>query len=151
MLARQHPAQGHQQLVGRGVLHDVAARAGGQHALRVDQLVVHRQHEHRQVRMMGVHIAHQLQPIPLRERDIDDDHIRLQLADGGARFALALRLAADFEVRLQVDHQPQALPHDRVIVDDQHLARSAMPIDVLMAPAGRSSAPRRRRWRRSRS
>ena len=73
--------------------------------------------------MLGVHVAHQLQAIALGQRDVDDDDIRLQLADGRARLALALRFAAHVEVRLQVDHQPQALPHDRMIVDDQHLAR----------------------------
>ena len=44
------------------------------------------------------------------------------LANGGARLALALRLTADHQVLLLVDHQAQALPHDRVIVDDEDLA-----------------------------
>ncbi len=67
-----------------------------------------------------MHFSHQIHTITLGERDIDDHHIRFQLADRGARFPVALRLAANRQVRFRIDHLPQAVTHDRMIVDDQH-------------------------------
>src|SRR5262245_48204492 len=83
---------------------------------------MHRQHKHRQRWMMSMNVSHQLQAIPFSERDVDDTDIRFQLADRHPRLALALRLTDNDQIRLFIDHQTQTLPHDRMIVHDEHLA-----------------------------
>src|ERR1043165_607222 len=72
--------------------------------------------------MVRMHVANELEAVALGEGDGDDNDIRLEVANGNARLALALCFPADLEVRLFVDHQAQALPHDRMIVDDAHFA-----------------------------
>ena len=49
-LAAQNAAHRHQHALGRLLLHDVAVGAGPQRALRVERLVVHGKHQHRQRR-----------------------------------------------------------------------------------------------------
>ena len=52
-LAVQDAAQGHQHLLRRLLLHDVAVGARPQRALGVDRLVVHGEDQHRQSRDSG--------------------------------------------------------------------------------------------------
>ncbi len=117
--AVQDLAQRDQQLIGGRVFHDVTASTRGQQALGVNQFVVHREHEHGQFGTLRMDVAHQFQSVALRERNVDDDDIRGQRANGGTCLAFGLHFAADDEIRLRLDHAAQALPDDRMIVDDQ--------------------------------
>ncbi len=119
-VSTEHLPQSNQQLIRGRVLHDVAAGTGRQQPLGVDQFIVHRENQHRQIWTLGVHIAHQLEPVPLRQRNIDDDHVRRERADRGARFAFSLHFATNRQVGLRLDHAPQALADDRVVVHDEN-------------------------------
>jgi hypothetical protein len=83
---------------------------------------VHRQHEHAQLGHLGVHLPNKFYAVAALERQVDHDDIGLAGANRLARYRLAVRLAANREVRLRLEHAPQALPHDRVVVDDENLA-----------------------------
>ena len=113
-------AQGDEELLACRLFHDVAIGTGAQDSFGVDRLVVHRQHEDRQARMLSTCISDQIDPIALLERNVDDDDVRVQFADRGARFLHRLDFATDHEIVFLVDQASQSLAHDRMIVDDQH-------------------------------
>ncbi len=102
------------------MLHDIAAGPGRKEALSVDQLIVHRQHQHGQIGSLRMDIAHEFQAVPLRERDVHDDDIRRQRADRGTRLSFRLHLTTNGQIRFGLDHASQALPHDRMVVDDEY-------------------------------
>jgi hypothetical protein len=56
---------------------------------------------------------------------VEEHQVRLQRGDGLDRCAAARCLAGDFDVRLGVEQPPQAVPRDRLVVDDQDAHRSA--------------------------
>src|SRR5690349_4192175 len=84
---------------------------------------MHREDEHGQPGMLGVHVAHQLEAIALPQRDVYDRDIRLEIADCSSRFPLALRLSAHCEIRLEINHATQPLAHNGMIIDDQYASR----------------------------
>ena len=98
-----------ENLLGRLLLHDVAVGAGAKRALRIDRLVMHRQNQHRQIRIAGAKVLQQVQSIGTLQRDVRNQDVRPGCGDrlhGGVRF---FGLAADRQVRLLVDQQRQAL------------------------------------------
>ena len=62
----------------------------------------------------------QLEAAATLEREIDDGQIGFHLVNELTGRGDVLRRAADLEVRLAQDQQREALPHDGVIVNDQH-------------------------------
>ena len=115
-LAGQDPPDGDDDLVGGLVLGDVAARAGPQDALRVERLVVHRQHQHHHLRPADADVLDQLDAVGLLERHVHDDDVPARLLDHLQRVPRRLRLAGILQVALLLDQQGQTLPDHRMIV-----------------------------------
>src|SRR5882672_4447764 len=124
--AIEHPAQRHQYLFARGMLHDVAVGADGQQPFRIDGFVVTREYENRQPPVVGAYIAHQLDSVTLIESDVRDHHIRAALFDRNSRVACRIGFGTYEQIILAVDDPPQPLPNDGMIVDDEHPARAPL-------------------------
>jgi len=62
----------------------------------------------------------------LRQGEIDDRQIRLDVLRRGQRRLLRLRLGANLEVGFRVDELADAEPHDGMIVDDQNPSRTPL-------------------------
>ena len=69
--------------------------------------------------MMSVHITHEFETVAVLQCEIDDDDVRVDLANGAPRLRFSLRFAAHFHVGLSLDHSLQTLTYDGMIVDDQ--------------------------------
>ncbi len=66
-----------------------------------------------------MHVADELESVTLGQRYVDNHHIRCQSTDCGASFPLGLHFPAHHEIGLRLDHPPQALPHNGMVVHDQ--------------------------------
>jgi len=64
----QHAMNGLDEALGRGVLADIAATAGPQHAFGVEQLVVQRVHNDGQPAMSGSEVLDEFQAVASRHR-----------------------------------------------------------------------------------
>src|SRR5580704_1801328 len=80
---------------------------------------MHGEDEHGQLWLLRMDIADELETIPLRERDVHDHYVRDHSPNSGTRLTLGLHFAANNEIGFRLDHAPQPLPHDRMIIDDQ--------------------------------
>jgi hypothetical protein len=85
--------------------------------------VERRQHDHAQPRVPGDDLLAQLQA---RRRargaqlQVQQHHVRPRRRDRRQCLGRARRVPDYRDVALQLQDRPQALPHDRVVVDDDH-------------------------------
>src|SRR5690606_5418936 len=117
--AREHAAQGNDELIAGRLLHDVAVRAGAQEALGIDRLVVHRQHEHGKLPVLRADLLDQLEAVAVAQRQIEDHDIGPRSLEPEPRLAHVRRLAADNEIGLLLQELDEPFPDDRMIVDDE--------------------------------
>ena len=102
------------------LLHDKAIGAGAQRPFGVEQLLVHRKHEHRQPRKLVTQRADQFCGVLVLERPIHDGDIGLQALHHLRHMAFAIGLATDDEVGFLVDDIGQAHTDERVIIHEEN-------------------------------
>jgi hypothetical protein len=78
--------------------------------------------------MTRPHVAHQLDAISLIEADVGHNHVRMAIRDGEACRAGRIRFTAYHEVLFRIDHPPQTLANDGMVIDDEHAAGCALAI-----------------------
>ena len=119
-LSGQHLPDGADQAVDRGVLHDVAARAGAQRALGEQHFVVHRHHECLQSLDGLAHSADQVHARALQQGEVDQHEVGPQPDRQIESFGGRRRFAADLQVVLTTEHLADTQAHDRMMVHHQH-------------------------------
>ena len=83
---------------------------------------MHREDQHRQVRIPRPDVLQQVQAVGPVERNIDDHDVGLSGFDAPQRRGRFFGDAADRQIGLPVDQQGQTLAHDRMIVDHEDRA-----------------------------
>jgi hypothetical protein len=120
-------AQGHHHLVGIGAFVQVARRAQAQGTHGELLVGVGGQHQHRQARVLVLELLEHVQPIAAGHGDVQHDHVQsdtaisLMKATHLAQGVDAIgRIAHHVEVSRIAQHLAQTLPHDVVVVHQQH-------------------------------
>jgi hypothetical protein len=90
-------------------------------ALGKERLVVHREHQHGQLRFFRANVLRQLNAVraPLQP-DVHHGEVELVFADGTERFVVVARFRPHLEVRLVVQQLHDAFAEKRMIVDHEH-------------------------------
>ena len=114
--------QGSFQFLVGGVLHDVTFRSGIQGAERVEFLVVHRQHQQRDVGVRDRQVFDQFQTGAIGKRDVHNHQVRTILLDQSDGFPARGGLPDARKAIQAVHKQPNSLPHEGVVVHDGDLA-----------------------------
>ena len=117
--AAEDLAKGRQDLARGLPLHDIAEGAGPQGALRIERLVVHREHEHGRRAGHGLHPLDEVQPRIALQREVDDHGVRPGSLDSGVGLGGPLGLRAHAEVGLLIDQLGQSLPDEGMIVHQE--------------------------------
>ena len=113
------PHRGQQALHARHFL-KVARRPGGH---RLDHRVLlggGRQHDHPGRRRKLHYLPARLHPVLVRHQHVHHDNVQRQLRGGPHCFLTIPGLPHHLELPGPFQHQPQAVPHDRVVVNQQH-------------------------------
>ena len=107
-------------LLGTGALRQKPGRAGAER--RQNPLLVReaRQRQHTHPRRALSQGLRRCDPIELGHDDVHHDDIRLQRVHLLERLDPVLRLTDDVDVRHEIEEGAEAVPHDRVIVNDQN-------------------------------
>jgi len=147
-LAGEGGANGGRDLLGLGVLQDVAGRAGLE---RRGDLLLLDEARHRDdlgLRSFGLDPADRGDAVHVRHQEIHQDDVGLEAT--GHRHALAAvgGLADNLDVVLEVEEDAQAHPDDRVVVDDEDADPGVLPhltSEGRQRGTGRGSGPGRGR------
>src|SRR5579883_1533111 len=109
-----------QQGLGSHPLHEVAVDAAPQQPARVQQLILHREHEYPKLRVMSSQLAQDLEAVLRATVDVDDRQVRVGALRDAARLVPTTRLPANLETRITPQDFPQPAPKDRAVIDEQH-------------------------------
>src|SRR5690606_38953481 len=90
---------------------------GAQQALRVNRLVVHRQHEHRELAVLRPNLLDQLEAVAVAEGQIENHDVGTGTLEPEACIAHVRRRPARHQFRLLAQKLGEPLPNDRVVVD----------------------------------
>ncbi len=91
-------------------------------ARRADGFVLLRKHEHPQRREVDEQVLEQLHSVFTMQTQVQDDQVG-PAAGGGFETRLAgVRLGAASQVGLGLDDAPQAVPNERVVIDNENAA-----------------------------
>src|SRR3954454_24689199 len=111
------------ELIGRDVLQEEAARARAQRLVDVLVEVERREHEDAGG-VLGIavrdHLTSGLEPVQARHADVHQRHVRLKQLDLLDALLTVDRLAHDLDVGLRVEDHLEARAHERLVVRDQH-------------------------------
>ena len=108
-----------QELLHAGYFLKVARRAGGD---RLDHRVLlrgGRQHDHPGVGQRLDDLPARLDAVLVRHHDVQHDNIGRQLGSGPHRRLTVPGLPDHLELSRLLQHHPQAVPHDRVVVGEK--------------------------------
>ena len=109
-----------QQVGGRHVLEQEAARAGAQGGERVLVEVEGREHQHARAAPGVDDPARGLDAVHLRHAHVHEHDIRVELRRQAHCLLAVPRLAHDRQVVLRVEHHAEADAQQRLIVDQEH-------------------------------
>src|SRR5213593_27011 len=118
--ARVDPTDRLDQLLRLDVLQQIASGArpyGREHLLVVDEA---RQHDHLRRGAERADLADGLNAIEAWHYDVDEHDVWLQLTHPLDSLDAIHGLADDVDVRLGTEESLEPLPHDRMVVSDQH-------------------------------
>ncbi len=150
--ATGHEADRAKQLVGPDVLGQVGIGARTQRQARVLRLDVHRQHDHRQPRLLDADRSERLEPVARAHVAVHQHHAVAVATDHRQRRAAVCVLAGDADVRLVGEQPREAGAKDGVVVDEEQPNHRWPPGAGAGARRCRPRAPRQRSaWRRSRA
>src|SRR5215204_2859940 len=121
-----------------GILQDIAACAGLQRLANQRFLRVHAQHDDRGLRMSGENGPCSFEATGSWHRRIHHDDVRLQLCRQADGVLTVAAFADDLNGGVVFEQTPEAAPHQRVIVHEEHGDFVGHAIDVYRAGA---SAP----------
>jgi hypothetical protein len=79
---------------------------------------VHREHEHAELRLLGLHLLDELDPALARHRHVEDQHVEVLGADAGDHLVAVGGLGDDAHVVGGLEQLAQPLAEDRVVVGD---------------------------------
>src|SRR4030095_1985112 len=113
-----------EKFLGRPSLGEIAERAGLEGPPWIARVLVRRQDQDARVGVAPQNAAHRLESAHAGHRDVDHQHIRLQLEIQAVRFLAAFRLSDDTTLSARFEQQTETHPHDRVIVRKQDGDRS---------------------------
>jgi hypothetical protein len=105
------------------VLHHVAFGASTQGAERVQRLVVHREDEDGQLRVLGEGQLDQLDAIRAGQGDIEQNSVWSEAAEGIERFRGGLGFAANLQVGHFIHQALQTVAENGMIIDDEEALR----------------------------
>ena len=146
-VARSDRVDGGDQLLGRLVLEDEAARACSQRLVDVLVEVERREDQHPRGAIGREDAPRRLEPVELRHADVHENDGRIEsrrLLDG---LEPVRRLRDDLDVLLAAEEHPEARPHHRLVVGDENADRHE-PLPPIGRRALRTNPPSRRRPRR---
>jgi hypothetical protein len=119
--AFEHPAYGADDRLARLVLDDVAVRPCAEGPLGAEALAVARDDDHGQPRLHRLEVLDQVQSVHAGKGDLEDDYVRVELADRIDRLPGIRREPADGQVGFLIERQREGLAREGVRVDDQYL------------------------------
>ena len=133
-------ADGGDELRVRGLLQQVAVRAGAERLADVARVVLHREHEDPRLRRSLQDLRRCVEPAPARHDDVEEHDIRLVEARLAHGFLGVAGLVLDADVLLGLEQQTQAGADERVVVDDQDTDHGSGTSATNVVPApGRDS------------
>ena len=105
---------------------------------RIRQRIVRRQNDHRQVRARAPEFAQDIEPVGIRQAEIEQHEIRLHLRDLQPPLH---RIGRTFHhVAVPFQNRRQSRLHDPLVVDDDDLFRLGIHGRNQTRPAGRREA-----------
>src|SRR5450432_4450343 len=116
--ARSNPAQRRHQLRRCAFLGQIPGRAGSDRAHRVLVLLVHAQHEHAQLWLLGFDLLDQLHTALPRHRHVEQQDVEIERAHTFDDLPTVAGLADNIEIVRTLKELSQAFAYDRVIVGD---------------------------------
>ncbi len=84
-----------------------------------------------------------VQARPVREMEVHHHQVRIPVVDQADRFGHGAPVAANLHVGLAVEKHPEAVRHELMVVDDEHLDR-ARPLGDRARRGAQASSARRR-------
>ena len=124
---RRDGADAGEQVVGRHVLQQEAARAGAQAGERVLVEVEGRQDDHARAEAPADDLRGRLDAVHARHAHVHQHDVGIELGGQAHGLAAVARLADDDEVVLRLEHHAEAHPQERLVVDEQDARRHASP------------------------
>jgi hypothetical protein len=118
-VALRHCADACDELLGRDVLEEEAARAGPQRVVDVLVHVERREHHDLRVQPVRQHAPRSLDPVHLRHADVHQDHVRLQPLRLRHGIGPVRGLSGDVDVLLGVEDHAEAGADERLVVHDE--------------------------------
>jgi len=105
--------------------------------------VVARQENKAHVRPHPTDGERRVQARPVGEMEVHHHQVRIGVVDQADRFGHGAPVAANLHVGLAVEEHPEAIRHELMVVDDEHLDRASPLVDRARRGAQASSARRR--------
>lgn len=93
---------------------------GFDNAFGVNVLIMHGGDDDPRARFLGDQPSNEIQSASTLQREVNDGHVGLLVLDASQRTRHIVSLATDFHVSLSVNSGPQAIPHERVVVDQKN-------------------------------
>jgi len=136
------------QLLGRSVFEQEAARARSQRLVDVFVEVERRQDQHRgRALSVSEDPTGRLEPVQVGHLDVHQDDVGTSPARELDGVATVDRLADDVEVGLQLEDRAKARAHERLVVGDQHGDRHRRDATGCRRPRHHAAEARRDRSR----
>lgn len=108
------------QRINGALFGQIGGRAGLFHFLLRIGRSIHRQADDGGGRLIRFDLLRRFDPIHLRHIDVHYHHIRIEPLREFDRFRSIARFADHFEMLIRRHDAPQALPHHRMVVHQQH-------------------------------
>src|SRR5215216_580785 len=118
-LTAHRGAAGLDQITVDGALEHIARGAHPDSLEQVLLVVVHREHQHAHLGPAVRDLARRLQAGLARHRDVEDHEVDIFGERPVHRLLTVRRLCDDLQIGLGVEHRPESLEHDRVVVGDE--------------------------------
>lgn len=109
-----------EEILGRGLFHDVALCAGTKHSFGVEGFVVHRKHQHPERGEADFQRLDQVQAAEAGQRDIDNGKFRGRGLDRVESLSGAFDFSANLQVRLSFQHASQAVSENGMVIDEEY-------------------------------
>jgi hypothetical protein len=123
-------------------LEDVPLDAGVQRVLHVLFVGVHAQDQDARAGPLLQQLDRRMQPVHLRHGHVHHDNVRVQLLGKGNGVHAIAGLADDNDLPIVFEDPPESLPHERVIVNENHADRRRV-LSQWMPPLDRRPSRRR--------
>src|SRR4051812_42055364 len=149
--AARHLADRRDDLLVRGLLEDVAARAGPERLADVAGIVLHRQDEHLRVGRLLLELREYVDTALAGHHHVEEDHVGLQRAGPEDGVLRVPSLPHHLDVVLVLEQEPQPGPDDRVVVHDDDGDQSGTSTASVVPPPGLDSRASFPSWSATRS